>query len=46
MKKFSDTLIIAITEWSEYLGAFVTEFQADKVLSKPFELSELDKGIN
>jgi len=45
-KKFPDTPVIAITGWGEYPGAFATESQADKVLSKPFELSELDKIIN
>jgi len=45
-KKFPDTPVIAITGWGEYPGAFATESQADKVLSKPFELSELDKTIN
>jgi DNA-binding response OmpR family regulator len=45
-KKFPDTPVIAITGWGEYPGAFATESQADKVLSKPFELFELDKAIN
>jgi len=45
-KKFPDTPVIAITGWGEYPEAFATESQADKVLSKPFELSELDKAIN
>ena len=45
-KKFPDTPVIAITGWGEYPGAFARESQADKVLSKPFELSELDKAIN
>ena len=45
-RKFPDTPVIAITGWGEYPGAFATESQADKVLSKPFELSELDKAIN
>jgi len=45
-KKFPDTPVIAITGWGEYPEAFATESQADKVLSKPFELSELDKVIN
>jgi YesN/AraC family two-component response regulator len=45
-KKFPDTPVIAITGWGEYPGEFATESQADKVLSKPFELSELDKAIN
>ena len=45
-KKFPDTPVIAITGWGEYPEAFATESQADKVFSKPFELSELDKAIN
>jgi len=45
-KKFPDIPVIAITGWGEYPGAFATESRADKVLSKPFELSELDKAIN
>jgi DNA-binding response OmpR family regulator len=45
-KKFPDIPVIAITGWGEYPGAFATESQTDKVLSKPFELSELDKAIN
>jgi DNA-binding response OmpR family regulator len=44
-KKFPDTPVIAITGWGAYPGAYATESQADKVLSKPFELSELDKAI-
>ena len=44
-KKFPDTPVIAITGWGEYPEAFAAESQADKVLSKPFELSELDKVI-
>ena len=45
-KKFPDTPVIAITGWGEFPGAFAIESQADKVLSKPFELSELDKAID
>jgi DNA-binding response OmpR family regulator len=45
-KKFPDMPVIAITGWGEYPGVFATESNADKVLSKPFELSELDKAIN
>jgi DNA-binding NtrC family response regulator len=45
-KKFPDMPIIAITGWGEYPEAFAVESQADKVLSKPFQLSELDKTIN
>jgi DNA-binding response OmpR family regulator len=44
-KKFPDTPVIAISGWGEYPEAFAAESQADKVLSKPFELSELDKAI-
>jgi DNA-binding response OmpR family regulator len=45
-KKFPDTPVIAITGWREYPGAYATESQADMVLSKPFELFELDKAIS
>ena len=44
-EKFQDTPVIAITGWGEYPGGFAMESQADKVLSKPFELSELDTAI-
>lgn len=44
--KFPNIPVIAITGWGEYPEAFAVESQADKVLSKPFELSELDKAIN
>ena len=45
-KRFPDTPVIAITGWGEHPEALATEAQADKVLEKPFELSELDKAIN
>jgi DNA-binding response OmpR family regulator len=45
-KKSPNTPIIAITGWGEYPEALALECQADKVFSKPFELSELDKTIN
>ena len=45
-KKFPNMPVIAITGWGEFPEAFAVESQADKVLSKPFELSELDKAIN
>jgi YesN/AraC family two-component response regulator len=45
-KRFPYTPIIAISGWGEYPGEFALESQADKVLSKPFELSELEKSIN
>jgi DNA-binding response OmpR family regulator len=44
-EKFPDTPVIAITGWGEFPGGFAMESQADTVLSKPFELSELDKAI-
>jgi DNA-binding NtrC family response regulator len=45
-KKFPGIPVIAITGWGEYPEAFATKSQADKVLSKPFGLFELDKAIN
>jgi DNA-binding response OmpR family regulator len=45
-KRFPDRPIIAISGWGEYPGEFALESEADKVLSKPFELSELEKAIN
>jgi len=45
-KKSPNKPIIAITGWGEYPEAFTTESKAEKVLSKPFELSELEKAIN
>jgi DNA-binding response OmpR family regulator len=45
-KKSPNTPIIAITGWGEYPEALALECQANKVFSKPFELSELDKTIN
>ena len=45
-KKLPDTPVIAMTGWGEYPEVFAVESQADKVLSKPFQLSELDKVIN
>ena len=45
-KKYPDTPVIVITGWGEYPEAFATESQADKVLSKPFGLTELDDAIN
>jgi len=45
-KKLPGTSVIAMTGWGEYPGVFAMESQADKVLSKPFQLSQLDKEIN
>jgi DNA-binding NtrC family response regulator len=44
-KKIPDIPVIVITGWGAYPEAFAVESQADKVLSKPFELSELDNAI-
>jgi YesN/AraC family two-component response regulator len=45
-KKSPNIPIIAITGWGEFPGMFALESEADRVLSKPFELSELDKAIS
>jgi DNA-binding NtrC family response regulator len=44
-KKYPNTRIIAITGWGEHPEALATEAEADYVLEKPFELSELEKVI-
>ena len=41
-KKYPDIPVIAITGWGEHPEALATEAQADRVLEKPFDLSELD----
>ena len=41
-KEFPGLPVIAITGWGEHPEALATEAQADQVLEKPFELSELD----
>ena len=45
-EKSPEIPIIAITGWGEFPDAFALDSQADKVLSKPFELSVLDKTID
>jgi len=45
-KKLPGLPVIAITGWGEHPEELATEFQADQILEKPFELSELDKVIN
>ena len=45
-KKFPSLPIIGMTGWGEHPEVLATEAQADQVLKKPFELSELDKAIN
>jgi len=44
-KKYPDTLVIAITGWGEHPEALATEAEADLVMEKPFELSELEKSL-
>ena len=44
-KKFPDLPVIAISGWGEHPELLATEAQADQVLEKPFELSELDRLI-
>jgi DNA-binding NtrC family response regulator len=44
-KKYPGTRVIAITGWGEHPEALATEAEADYVLEKPFELSELEKLI-
>jgi DNA-binding response OmpR family regulator len=44
-KKFPSLPVIAITGWGEHPETLATEAQADQILEKPFELSELDKAI-
>ena len=44
-KRFPDTLVIAITGWGEHPEALATEAEADHVMEKPFELSELEESL-
>jgi DNA-binding NtrC family response regulator len=44
-KKYPATRVIAITGWGEHPEALATEAEADYVLEKPFEFSELEKLI-
>ena len=44
-KNFPDLPVIAITGWGEHPEALATEAQANRVLQKPFHLSELDAVI-
>lgn len=44
-KKYPDTLVIAITGWGEHPEALATEAEADLVMEKPFELSELEQSL-
>ena len=44
-KKYPGIPVIAITGWGEHPEALATEADADLVLEKPFELSELDNHV-
>jgi len=44
-EKLPDTPVIAMTGWGEYPGVFAMESQADRVLSKPFQFSQLEAAI-
>jgi len=44
-KKYPNTRVIAITGWGEHPEALATEAEADHVLEKPFELSDLETLI-
>ena len=44
-KKFPELPVIAITGWGEHPEALATEAQANRVLEKPFDLSELNTVI-
>jgi CheY-like chemotaxis protein len=45
-EKMPDIPVVAITAWGEYPEESAVESQADKVLSKPCKVSELDTAIN
>jgi DNA-binding NtrC family response regulator len=44
-KRYPAIPIIAITGWGEHPEAMAAEAQADIILEKPFDLSELEKTI-
>ena len=44
-KKFPSLPVIAITGWGEHPEALATEAEADHVMEKPFELTELEKSL-
>ncbi|MCJ7618244.1 MAG: response regulator [Desulfobacterales bacterium] len=45
-KNYPEIPVIAITGWGEHPEALAIESQADLVLKKPFELSELENFIS
>ena len=44
-KKYPGIPVIAITGWGEHPEALATEADADLVMEKPFELSDLDRNV-
>jgi DNA-binding NtrC family response regulator len=44
-KKYPAMRVIAITGWGEHPETLATEAEADHVLEKPFELSDLERLI-
>jgi len=44
-KKCPGIPVIAITGWGEHPGALANEAEANMVLDKPFDLSELDRQV-
>ena len=44
-KKYPGIPVIAITGWGEQPGSLANEAEADLVLDKPFDLSDIDKAV-
>ena len=44
-KRYPTIPVIAITGWGEHPEALATEAEADHVMEKPFDLSELEKSL-
>ena len=44
-KKYPDIPVIAITGWGEHPGALANEAEANVVIDKPFDLSDLDRQV-
>ena len=45
-KNYPGTPVIAITGWGEHPETLAAEFQADRVLEKPFRLSQIAKLVD
>ena len=44
-KKYPSIPVIAITGWGEHPGALASEAEANVVIDKPFDLSDLDRQV-